>query len=188
MADDEDLDRRIQALPQELQDEILDHVLFIEPGEVTINTASYKPPWQLRINRATRKKVAAHYYMTFTFKIRDKELGPWSLAVLWLRSLTGDHQGMVSDIRGDYRSGAGLHRLDFVPSFEALVKRRPEQNHAFREAKKISAWLRDEECVNLGDGVFKTNYFDFELCPCGRGECTEHSVEEHWASEKGKDV
>ncbi|KAF2164758.1 hypothetical protein M409DRAFT_24663 [Zasmidium cellare ATCC 36951] len=181
MSADEELDRRIQALPQEVQDEILDHVLFIKPGEVTINTTSYTPPWQLHFNRATREKIAEHYYATSVFKISDADYGCFSVTSRWLKSLTAKHQAKVADIRGDYRSGS----LTFgaLPAIEALYSEATERKYAFRKALSTSADLREQNSISLGRGVFKTNYFVFELCECGRGECPNYEIEEHWASE-----
>ncbi|KAM3424682.1 hypothetical protein BST61_g6669 [Cercospora zeina] len=60
------VEQRIRNLSQELQDMILDYTLLVEPSTVTI-TDTYRPPWQLSVNRRTRPIVAQHFYSTSTF-------------------------------------------------------------------------------------------------------------------------
>ncbi|PPJ55368.1 hypothetical protein CBER1_08697 [Cercospora berteroae] len=92
-----ELDRRIKGLPQELQDEILGLTVAIEPASVDIDR-SYKPPWQLAINKALRQKVAQKYYSStlFVTVVNDRD----EIAILnWLSSLSADHRHLISEIR-----------------------------------------------------------------------------------------
>ncbi|CAK1358008.1 hypothetical protein CB0940_07334 [Cercospora beticola] len=92
-----ELDHRIQALPQELQDEILDLTVAIKPTTVVIDK-SYKPPWQLAIDQALRRKVAQDYYSSTIFVVEDGRAKP-PLLRSWLTSLPADHTHLVSEIR-----------------------------------------------------------------------------------------
>lgn len=57
------LDNRVQALPQELQDSILDLTIGIHDSFCTMAIdGKYKSPLGLQISRATRAKFANHYY------------------------------------------------------------------------------------------------------------------------------
>ncbi|KAK4494923.1 hypothetical protein PRZ48_014279 [Zasmidium cellare] len=99
-SESDELNQRIHNLPQELQDRILDCTTAIEPGMVTIDD-DYRPPWQLRINRATRSNCAKQYYTTSIFKLRKRSMNDPLIAVLvrWLTRLPVEHVALVTHIR-----------------------------------------------------------------------------------------
>lgn len=104
MASDIDIEDRIRRLPQELQDLILDFTLIPSARTVNINE-SYRPPWQLRINRRSREIVAMTYYRDTTFII-DSQKGQqpaypqYRVSVLqcWLSSLRRKDRRLISHI------------------------------------------------------------------------------------------
>ena len=60
---------RIEKLPQELQDEILDWTLLLTSKKAThvLITPEYCPPWQLSVNQRTRRIQAYEYYSNSIF-------------------------------------------------------------------------------------------------------------------------
>lgn len=68
-----ELDNRIQALPQELQDTILDFVLIagVKCIEKRIHDS---PPWQISVNSRTRKFVALEFYETASFIVPERSI------------------------------------------------------------------------------------------------------------------
>ena len=92
-----DLSKRIQNLPQELYDMIYEHTFTADTEKVEIN-ADYKPPKLLAVDRASRHFYAKSHYggrMFFVaFGVNDlRDL------LRWLKSLSGDHQAMIREIR-----------------------------------------------------------------------------------------
>lgn len=71
---DEKLSRRIQALPQELQDAILDFTISMDiPGNDAIHiTKKYKPPLGLQLVRKIRDRFAKQYYSGAIFQVADQ--------------------------------------------------------------------------------------------------------------------
>lgn len=57
------IEQRIQSLPQELQNEILDYTLVggLPRAPVTIS-ADYRPPWQLSVDHRSRAIVQEAFY------------------------------------------------------------------------------------------------------------------------------
>ena len=99
------LDELVQTLPQELQDEILEHTLTVAPEVVDI-TRKYRPPLRLAISRATRKKFAKSYYEQTSFQLRpaDPRWGPAGRKIiqdfiLWIRSLSVEHAALIKRAR-----------------------------------------------------------------------------------------
>ena len=89
---------RIHQLPQELQDTILDFVLTIPSTEVQLTTA-YKPPWQLSVDRRTRRVQAKDYYRYVHFYIPDSMYR--APLVVWMRSIPAIYRGLIAEIRID---------------------------------------------------------------------------------------
>lgn len=64
-----ELSRHILALPQELQDQILEHAVHLPcKSRVQINPLTL-PPWQLSLNHVTRNRLATAYYANNVFRI-----------------------------------------------------------------------------------------------------------------------
>ena len=86
-----DLDTHIEALPQELQDEIFQRYLegVLKEPITTIIDRSYKSPPQLQINQDSRARASKMYYQhPRVFKLNfEKGLG-FSLLFTWLESLS----------------------------------------------------------------------------------------------------
>ena len=101
-----ELSERIQSRPQELQDEIFNLTVAIEPAEAVISK-SLKPPWQLSIDRASRQKVAQQYYSATTFAVEDF-INPRVLQS-WLSSLPIDHRHLILGIRLFFKGDFGSH-------------------------------------------------------------------------------
>lgn len=104
------LSQRIQALPQELQGHILEHVVAIPPNQTTIITLSHRPPWQLSFNRATREKVAKPYYASTIFALASRQMngGPSDCSKInfyrWLKSLPKEHRAEIQRIRRELQN------------------------------------------------------------------------------------
>ena len=93
MASADQLARRVQALPRELYDHILDYTLTT-PSTITIERA-YRPPPQLQIDRATRRIASrALYGPDTTFVISNTRL-----CDQWVRSLSAAAQQSIQNIR-----------------------------------------------------------------------------------------
>lgn len=88
---------RLQALPVELQDMILDLLLNELPSNTTvIINNKYCSPWQLSIDRGIRGKVAQNYYgnNNFTWKTDDEKV-----LIRWLESLEPLHISLIKELR-----------------------------------------------------------------------------------------
>lgn len=119
------LAERVQRLPQELQD-IIESWTFTLPNSRTVMIDSgYTPPSILRVDRATRSKLAAEYYDTNNTRFR--ELG--GLAFKWLDSLSIEHKSRIQFITT--KCGIPLMR-DAIPSMQSLhsIQNVPSSNHA----------------------------------------------------------
>lgn len=89
----EDLATRVQDLPVELYNDILDLMLTPDAKFVTIKD-DYEPPTQLQISRATRERFAVRYYsppIAFAY---------YSTLWLcrWLKSLPKEHCSNIARI------------------------------------------------------------------------------------------
>ncbi|KAI5362817.1 hypothetical protein Slin15195_G101980 [Septoria linicola] len=97
------LDDRIQDLPQELQDIILEFTLE-SPSATVLLTKDYKPPGPLAISRKTRAKAATSYYNNSAF-LFEKTSRTYDVGVLissivaWVKSLSREHRSWVKEVR-----------------------------------------------------------------------------------------
>lgn len=64
----EDLAQRVQNLPAELYDMVLEYTFTADEERIEI-TLAYKPPAQLQVSRATRELFAQDYYTTTRFVV-----------------------------------------------------------------------------------------------------------------------
>lgn len=101
------VEERIKALPQELQDQILESTLIasLKLQEVVTLNKSYFPPWQLSINRVTRKTIAEAYYGVAIFQVViDASANVYwqdglGIASKWLASLSERERSSISQLR-----------------------------------------------------------------------------------------
>lgn len=110
--DPKSLPEAIQNLPQELQDRILKFTLIGNwedsheqwPPVVKIDDTCHVP-WQLSVNRASRRKVAEHYYSRTAFDtcLTFTEVGTLVLLLgtlsKWLASLPITHLREIKELR-----------------------------------------------------------------------------------------
>ena len=110
--------RGIQALPQELQDSILQFALLAslcernpQQNAVVFIDCRYRTPWQLSINRASRRTVSNFYYTQTSFRYsvffqpeyysQDKAsalIKATSIFGKWLKSLTQARRGQITEV------------------------------------------------------------------------------------------
>lgn len=88
------LDDRIQALPQELQDGIVEAFLAVDSSATVKISPNYKPPMQLQVNRRLRSIFAKTYYSNSTFQFKDHVV-----TSRWLLSLEFEHRACIQNIR-----------------------------------------------------------------------------------------
>ncbi|GIZ41801.1 hypothetical protein CKM354_000509400 [Cercospora kikuchii] len=98
----------INALPSELKDQILEHIIVATlPRQTTIvvTDTSYTPPWQLSLSRLARRTAAPIYYGTIIFEFGRPEAtgdgqphSAYDVAFKWLRSLSLSHLSLVHSI------------------------------------------------------------------------------------------
>lgn len=106
-----DLGRRIQALPAELYNHILDETALPAPGE------SHPRPWRdripigLHLNRAYRSAAADRIYSNLTIKLQRKEAGKFTR---WWLTIHPDHAAMISAIHLTTPSDANLARAGIL--------------------------------------------------------------------------
>lgn len=104
------LDGNIQALPQELQDLILEFLEEIQTPDRIILTTHYKPPSALQLNRKRRAEFAKKYYSTTVFEFLTCEplsgaepylsvlvpqTGQWHFSLIWLRNVDVGHRTIL---------------------------------------------------------------------------------------------
>lgn len=103
---------KIQRLPKELQDSIIDLTSILDvPTSVFVND-SYKPPVALQLNRRIRAKYAEKYYSTtvFEFEYPNKAFNgfgwhgfgwhePKPGLDKWVASLKAEHTDVITSIR-----------------------------------------------------------------------------------------
>ena len=98
---DDELTRRIQALPQELQDEILFFAVPI-PFERTITIDSkHVAPWQLQLNQFSRRKLAPIYFGTNNFATYPNSVFSLSSRMegsRWIRAQDPAHRDMIKSV------------------------------------------------------------------------------------------
>ncbi|PIA89234.1 hypothetical protein CB0940_06876 [Cercospora beticola] len=97
------LEDHIQALPQELQDKILDFTLIaaVEGVQAVIDDT---PPWQISVNSRTRKFVAPKFYETASFVVPERvviarEAPNLHLLTQWLRKVPTLYRSEIQEIR-----------------------------------------------------------------------------------------
>lgn len=127
-------DSRIRALPQELQDIILDYTIFSQPSlnNIIPITRQYKPPLGLQVNRHTRARFAKAYYGGSIFHVgspkhprmrlyrkRDRDAADW-ICQIWLATLHESDRKLIHTIRLDEMELPPSEWYTW-PSFEALL-------------------------------------------------------------------
>lgn len=174
MAATDELDERIQRLPQvrspghymleelaalirdrrSYKMRLLDFTLLIDPGIVIVDS-NYKPPKQLRVNRAIRQKAAKHYYATSTFELQlsAKIYSFEKVACRWLGSLAKEHQAAVTCVQAT------------VPvDFSGLVEEYARALN-FNRAESLIRVLREDYQITLCDGQFGVAFkFEGKVC------------------------
>lgn len=111
--DTDELDERIQGLPQELQDWIMDLVVAdgLPSGFVEIDE-SYKPPLGLQINHKSRERFAREYYsagvvhrahIIAAAHYTSSTLLAYKFVGIWLKALSPPHRDLLKMIRFDAR-------------------------------------------------------------------------------------
>ncbi|KAK4617480.1 hypothetical protein CLAFUW4_11799 [Fulvia fulva] len=105
---DQSLRKRIQALPQELQDIVFDFCIFSRStNDITYITNLTKPPLGLQINRKTRSKFARQYYGNGSiFEFSATSTGCILLCGKWLASLQSDHAQLLQVVKVQYEYAA----------------------------------------------------------------------------------
>lgn len=98
-----ELENHIQALPQELQDMILDFTLIaaIEGVQAVVDDP---PPWQISVNSRTRKIVAPKFYGTASFVVPERvviarESPHLHLLTEWLKKVPAHYHPTIREIR-----------------------------------------------------------------------------------------
>lgn len=117
----EALSRRIQALPQELQDIILDFVLSVPPNDdgVVYISDAYKPPTGLQLNRKIRARFAKAYYGGDAIFLVERPLNLefrlWCFPRLerWFSKLEFSHSELINTIRMEINQSLPPYDLDF---------------------------------------------------------------------------
>lgn len=97
----EDLDAHIQALPQELQDAILDSTGIFEIPAVVSITKDYKPPVALQLSHKIRAQFAETYYTNAAFSSQpgsgDSSYLQYHLG--WMTALSTEHLQAIRVLR-----------------------------------------------------------------------------------------
>lgn len=101
-ANEPTLEDRIQALPQEMKDMILDFTVAVKPDQTVVIDREHKAPWQLQVNSATRKQYAPTYFRTSKFQSDPLHFYIGTFAK-WLQAQSSSHRAIITTIR--YESG-----------------------------------------------------------------------------------
>lgn len=121
LLDDEKLNEKIQALPQELQDAMLGFTISVDlPDNEPIRiTKKYQPPLGLQLDRKTRDRFANQYYSGAVFQVADQsfnDMFPWRgkyhetsilklyrwaffTFIRWYETLEVSHQPLLQTVR-----------------------------------------------------------------------------------------
>ena len=131
------LAKRMQALPQELCDQIHRYVLTPDPFEERQINSWYKPPIHLHISRTIRDSFAREYYSktAFTFYSED-------LFMRWCDSLPAAHKAMLRQVYfvdSSWLTTNHLIQSDFQGTRNAGIEQRVKQS-----AKRLLIRLRRE--------------------------------------------
>ena len=178
-----DLSRRIQNLPQELYDKILDYTVSVDDiSEIEI-CRSYKPPAQLRINRVIRDREAANYYANTKFTCNAWTLDQCAQMLgEWLRSIPVKHVCMIQNV-GIATPGKQVDKLSAASSYiNALVgqyrrrlreKLRTSQASANENSCKITVLVGRRK--RSGRTGYSTGRYDmtWTLLPAERAELNQ---------------
>ncbi|PPJ57518.1 hypothetical protein CBER1_06244 [Cercospora berteroae] len=151
---------RIQNLPPELSDMILEYAAFggIESflektyGVVPFNS-KYRLPWQLNLNRLNRRKASDLYYSQAIFEFQSMEL-----LELWAKTLSQQQRDQLSELRVE----AGWRTNWLVPGPDAtsrapLRSERELLQEYHRELQEIGA--------RVPQNVLKTYWLIFRRRP-----------------------
>lgn len=89
--------RLLNALPQELYDEITElarpQITSVQPPKIIAINKSYTPPSQLQLNRQLRNTLAPIYYSNTTF------IGHYDDVQRWLDALPPEHRAKILKIK-----------------------------------------------------------------------------------------
>lgn len=171
------LDLKIQSLPQELQDAVLESLQDVQLLASVLVDASYKPPVALQLNSKMRAEFAKKYYGSTVFEYRVvrygneaflEKSGDKCLLEAWACSLTPEHQTILGTVR--ILRASGMRIMDTVfgdfgklnrdnLGFYACLMRDILHGIAdgcFRQAKMLLTWDFEDSCEKLafsvGDG------------------------------------
>ncbi|CAK1357959.1 unnamed protein product [Cercospora beticola] len=172
MMDAPSLRDRIQDLPPELSNRILEYTVLqgIESflGEsqgVVPYDSKYRLPWQLNLNRLTRRKASDLYYSQAIFEFQSMEL-----LEIWAKTLSHQQRDQLSELR--VKDGWRMEVLDQGPdaiSRTALRFERKLLQQYHRELQEIGA--------GVPQNVLRTYWLLFQRRP--------HVVEQRiWMNER----
>lgn len=138
----DELESRIQNLPQELQDEIREHLVAFDLGPISISE-TWKPPLGLQIDHKSREKFAVEYFgVGATMRDLKYKSPHTSVPILkflcsdpiheacnrtarWFRMLGKPHQQLVQGVQFDIEAligtPGGEPRRDVVGGLEEIV-------------------------------------------------------------------
>ncbi len=128
-----EFNRRVQALPQELIDEIRDLAFTTRGGTFNMQASTYtsKAPPRLSVSKATRDHFAKSYYGNSLFIFTDdRDLGKW------LDSIDEAHLGMIRTVR----VAKGRWVYDFKTTHDIRKIRKQMMRHA-------AYWRRQVESI-----------------------------------------
>ncbi|CZT16246.1 uncharacterized protein RCC_02088 [Ramularia collo-cygni] len=145
----EELDKRVQSLPQELQDDIKETLIMSGlPDGLIVLDRTYKPPLGLQIDRASRERFAMEYYKSGAYHDAVTMAKPapipclvWGLAepmkeacdvvIRWLGTLEKSHIELLQTLQIDVTQAPrttmlcndGWRHVIFVLAIEAFGAR-----------------------------------------------------------------
>ncbi|SMR58391.1 unnamed protein product [Zymoseptoria tritici ST99CH_1A5] len=182
MDQNDDLTKRIQTLPQELQDSVLEEVLHASMevpdsinGKVIAIDANYKPPLALQINRKQREILAKEYYNNTIFLVEYPGL---RRCAKWLSTLTSAHLQSIKTINyPDPR----YYSIIECAQLNAPVD--PYSGSAFSEAVLVARLIEKYSGAYIGPGskavVLRPNALKVEL----RFRQSDGSLRHRWYRE-----
>lgn len=127
----DELNKRINALPQELIDMISDEVFTADSDQVYEIATDYKPPSTLQVSRSTRQKFAQSYYGNGSSFLFQQP----ATAQTWALSIPAAHRNLICQLKSvvgqdPQRNGlspakhiSGMVRLAFHLEMEFLENR-----------------------------------------------------------------
>ncbi|KAF7194661.1 hypothetical protein HII31_03923 [Pseudocercospora fuligena] len=147
----EDFNTRLLNLPQELFDNIFEHVTAVDSNKVIEIGDNHKPPKELQLTQIIRFQQAAIYYRTNKFFAIEGSL----VLSKWLASVPEEQRVLIAEVR--------------VPLWERCVgwtawerSRLSDSQYRRRVARKTCDVLRHiiSRCLSLSGDCFKTDYMD----------------------------